>query len=103
MWGEASCVSDLLELGMNHIEASVDFLEDCSDFWIMLHKAELQLPDLKEDTEKPHTLTSIATARSKKSTAEHEMQVMTIVTRWKCYSQGILHLWRSEACALRSW
>lgn len=34
---------------MNHIEVSADFLEDCSDFWIMLHKAELQLPDLKED------------------------------------------------------
>lgn len=47
--GEASCISDLLELGMNHIEVSADFLEDCSDFWIMLHKAELQLPDLKED------------------------------------------------------
>lgn len=47
--GQASCISDLLELGMNHIESSTDFLEDCSDFWIMLHKAELQLPDLKED------------------------------------------------------
>ncbi|CAE7024158.1 mettl14 [Symbiodinium natans] len=47
----------LLELALMHLDGICRVLEECSDFWLMLHEAELQLRKLeKESTSLSHAL-----------------------------------------------
>ena len=38
-----------LELTLIHLDGMCQLLEDCSDFWLMLHQAELQLKKLEKE------------------------------------------------------
>jgi len=44
--------SNNLEIGLNCLNDAADGMEDCSDFWIMLHNTELQLPEIREGRRK---------------------------------------------------
>ena len=41
-----------LELTLLHLDYMSQILEECSDFWLMLHQAELQLRKLEKDSQK---------------------------------------------------